>query len=230
MKKRELAIKLRLSGKSYTQISRELIVAKSTLSSWLANIEIGEGAREQINARGRAKAIEALVKRNRQQTVLAIERATKLQNDFSRRIGSLSRRDVLMIGLALYWAEGHKRLIVKDGKERTYHPVELTNSDPGIVKIFIRFLRETFGVVPRDIKVELRLFEHQDAGRAIDFWSKATSIPRKNFRKPYYGISISSRGKRPYYRLEHGIIRIVLSKTVLFHKILGGIEGIKKLV
>jgi len=230
MNKRELAIKLRLSGKSYTQISRELSVAKSTLSSWLAALEISDGARERINARGRTKAIEALVKRNRQQTVLAIERATKLQNDFSKRIGNLSRRDVLMIGLALYWAEGHKRLIVKDGKKRTYHPIALTNSDPGIVKIFIRFLRETFGVVPRDIKVELRLFEHQDAGRAIDFWSKATSIPRENFRKPYYGISISSRGKRPYYRLEHGIIRIVLSKTVLFHKILGGIEGIKKLV
>ena len=230
MNKRELAIKLRLSGKSYTQIGREIGVAKSTLSSWLAALEISDGARERINARGRTKAIEALVKRNRQQTVLAKGRAVRLQNDFSKRIGNLSRRDVLLIGLALYWAEGHKRLIVKDGKKRTYHPIALTNSDPGIVKIFIRFLSEILDVKPRDIKAELRLFEHQDAERAIHFWSNVTGIPRENFRKPYYGISISSRGKRPYHRLEHGIIRIVLAKTELFHKVLGGIEGIKKLV
>lgn len=130
----------------------------------------------------------------------------------------------------LYWAEGYKRLIIRGARERTYHPISLTNSDPKIIEAFIRFLKEVFDIPVDDIKAELRLFEHQDAQRAIRYWSTATGIPHANFRKPYYGRSISSRRLRPYNRLEHGIIKIVLGRTDLFHKILGGIEGIKKLV
>lgn len=98
---RERALKLRLSGRSYSQISRQLGVAKSTLSGWLANVEISLEAQRKIEDRGRAKAIEALIKKNKKQTTLAQERATRLKQDFSGAIGGLSRRDILIAARAV---------------------------------------------------------------------------------------------------------------------------------
>ena len=51
-----------------------------------------------------------------------------------------------------------------------------------------------------------------------------------NFHKTYYGVSKSSLGKRPFNQLPHGVIQIVVADTILFHRIMGYIEGIKEIM
>ena len=225
-----LAIKLRLQGKSYGEIQKSLGVSKSTLSEWLSNVVISEQARIRIEQRSRKKSVAGLIKRNKQQTINAQIRAKNIRKQAIAEMADLSKKDLLILGSALYWAEGYKKLKTRNGKEVTHHGVSLTNSDPFLVKIFLRFLREYCNVPEEKIKAGLRIFEHHNADEILKFWQKETKILSSNFGKIYRGISISSQRKRPFNRLPYGVIQINVNDTALFHKIMGYIEGIKKLV
>src|SRR3989344_4113151 len=225
-----LAIKLRLQGKSYGEIQKSLGVSKSTLSEWLSNVVISEQARIRIEQRSRKKSVAGLIKRNKQQTINAQIRAKNIRKQAIAEMADLSKKDLVILGSALYWAEGYKKLKTRNGKEVTHHGVSLTNSDPFLVKIFLRFLREYCNVPEEKIKAGLRIFEHHNADEILKFWQQETKILFSNFGKIYRGISISSQRKRPFNRLPYGVIQINVNNTALFHKIMGYIEGIKKLV
>ena len=161
---------------------------------------------------------------------LAIARAARIRQDAANVIQDLTPRELLILGAVLYWAEGYKRLLRRNGRTLTYHAVSLTNSDPYLVKAILRFLREFCGVANERIKASLRIFEHQNENTLLRYWQKETGIPSQNFKKSYVGISKSSSGKRPFNQLPFGVIQIVVADTALFHRILGYIEGIKSFV
>lgn len=222
------AVKLRLKGKSYGEIQKSLGgISKSTLSAWLKNVLISSGVKNKLDKRSKEKSLAGLIKRNKRQTILAKERAKSTRASAAKEIGNISENDLFFIGLALYWAEGYKRVILKNGVEKTYHPVSMTNSDPELVKVFIRFLKISCKVDPLKIKANLRIFRHLNEKNILDFWVKETGIPESNFDKTYLGISKSSMGKRPFNRLPFGVIQIRINDTQLFHRIMGWIEGLK---
>jgi hypothetical protein len=223
---KQQAIALRLKGMSYLEIQKLLGTPKSTLSSWLRNVQISDTALMRINKKGRQLAIEALIKRNQAQTHKAIQRSTTIQKTSSKEIGLITHRELLLLGASLYWAEGYKRPIVNNGKTRTYHPVSLSNSDPLLIKLFLKFLREVCKVEDSKISANIRIFEHQNASQLLQFWHKTTKIPLGKFHKFYYGISKSSLGKRPFNVLPYGTIQIVIGDTQLFHRIMGWIKGL----
>ncbi len=107
--------------------------------------------------------------------------------------------------------------------------MSLTNSDPELVKMFLRFLKEYCEVPDGRIKISIRMFAHQNEKELKEFWSRQAGIKVSNFGKSYQGISRSSMGRRPYNRLEHGVVQITVADTNLFHKIMGYIEKLKKL-
>lgn len=225
---KEKALKLRLSGKSYGQIQKILGgISKSTLSMWLSNVILSETSRKILEKRTRQKSIGALLKRNRMQTVLAVKRAKEIRLKSAAEIQKISSLNLLFIGIALYWAEGYKRPIIKNGREVTHHSVSLTNSDADLVRIFIRFMTKICEVPISKIKANLRIFEHLNEKEVMDYWFKKIGIPKENFTKSYVGISRSSMNKRPFNRLPYGVIQIRISNTQLFHRIIGWIEGLK---
>ena len=224
------ALKLRLNGKRYSEIRSALGIPKSTLSGWFSDVILSETAQKRITERSQKKSLDGLIKHNKNQTKLAWERARQIQNSASREIDSLSKTDLLIVAAALYWAEGYKKLLVRKGKEVTHHPVSLTNSDPALIKMFLRFLREYCNVPEEKIRADLRIFPNQNGKHLQKFWERETRILPCNFGKIYTGVSKSSQGKRPYNRLPVGVIQIRVSDTKLFHEIIGYIEGLKKFV
>ena len=218
------ALKLRLKGKSYNEITKLLAVPKSTLSDWFTGLELSDAATERIKQRVRKGSMEGLIKRNKRQTHLAIQRARETRANAAKDIGILSKRELLLLGAALYWGEGYKRTIIKNGKPRSYHPVSLSNSDPKLIVIFLKFLREICGVEENKINAGLRIYQHQNAEHLLVYWSSLTKIPKERFEKFYYGISKSSLGKRPFNILPYGTIQIRINNTSLYHKIMGWIE------
>ena len=223
-----LAIQLRLHGKSYTQIQHALKgISKSTLSNWLSDVVLSGKAQQRLQERFKNKSFEGLLKRNKNQTRLAQERMQKSQTEAAQEIKSLTKKELFYIGIALYWAEGYKRPILKNGRESTAHPIALTNSDANLIKIFIKFLREICNVPQEKIKANLRIFKHINVKNALSYWSKETGIPKENFSKTYIGTSRSSMNKRPFNRLPFGIIQIRINNTRLFHHIIGWINGLK---
>lgn len=215
-----------MAGKSYTEIHRFLKVPKSTLSAWFSTLEIPPEAQARINKRAYEKSVLSLLKRNREQTVIAQARAKSTRELAIKDIGVLSKRDILIAGIALYWAEGHKRPIFVNGKIKTHHPVSLTSSDPKLIALFAKFLREVCEVKDEKISVGLRFFEHQDPAYLLDFWQKIVKLPPDRFQKVIQTKSISSKGVRPYNTLPYGIIQIRVGDTPLFHKIMGWIDGL----
>lgn len=222
------ALALRLQGHSYNEINHKLGIAKSTLSSWFAKTILPERARKRLERRVAEGSLEGLLKRNRQQTKDAWERATIVREKANRDVRKLSKHDLFLVGVALYWAEGYKKLVVKNGKERTAHTVSFTNSDPKMIRIFLRFLIEIAEIQKSKISISMRLFTHIEKETALKYWLGVTGLEEKNFQKPSFVVSKSSQGKRPYNRLPYGTIQVVVGNTQKFHQIMGWIEGMQK--
>ncbi len=229
MSKKENALKLRKAGLSYNQISKTLKIAKSTLSTWLSRIELDEIAKQKIQSRSNY-SIKKLIERNRKQTLTAQEKSRNIRQISAQKIKRLSREDILIAGTCLYWAEGYKYPITRNKRTVTYHPVVLTNSDPTLIKLFLRFLREYCGVSEEKLRISLRIFPHQKQKILELFWSKVTHIPISQFQKTQTVISSSSKGQRPFQRLPYGIVQIRIADTRLFHTIMGYIDGMRNLI
>ncbi len=223
----EQAFKLRRRGYSYNEINHLLGVPKSTLSSWFREFVLSDKAQERLALRMKSGS-SILIQRNRLQTQQAWNKARQIQYDALQDIGCLSEREVLLISAALYWAEGHKKLTIKDGKERTSHAISLANSDPAIVRLFVRFLQEIMNISSSHIRIAMRLYDHINESKARSYWRKVTGLEDTNFDKALYLVSISSKRKRPFNRLPYGTVQIRVGDTKNFHKLIGWIEGIKK--
>jgi hypothetical protein len=77
-------------------------------------------------------------------------------------------RELLISGLMLYCAEGHRA---------NKHSVQLANLDHRILKIFARFLREICGVHQNKIGLYVQLYKKFDKNTARDYWSRVLRIP-----------------------------------------------------
>ena len=220
------AYKLRAQGRSYNEISKLLKIPKSTLSSWFIGLELSDEAKDRIKNRVYEKSTKALIQRNVVQTHLAEKRTKKIRDEARDSIATLKKNDLLLLGTSLYWAEGHKRPLIRKGRVITSHPVSLTNSDPKLIALFLKFLRQTCKVPDNKIIVNLRYFEHQNESYLLSYWQSLTQLPQSQFTKSYVGVSISSQRKRPYNILPYGVVQIRVSDTSLFHKIMGWIEGL----
>ena len=222
------AYQLRITGKSYNEITKSLKIPKSTLSGWFSGLSLSEEAQKRLKVRVSAASLRGLLARNKNQTRLAQVRAQETREKSAKSVRELSKRDLLMLGCALYWAEGYKRPIIRNGSPRTYHRVSLTNSNPELIGIFLRFLREICEVSDDKIIANVRTFRHQDPTYILDFWQKICKIPYSNFRKTIQTISISSQRRKPFNSLPYGVMQISVNSTDLFHRIMGLISGIAK--
>ncbi len=223
------ALKLRLTGQSYSEISNSLGIPKATLSGWFTGLELPEEAKKRLEKRVFQKSISALIKRNQAQTHLAEQNAHTIRNSARQEVSLLNNRDIFMLGISLYWAEGYKRPQMRNGKVKTYHSVSLTNSDHDLVKIYLRFLREICQIPEEKITGEIRVYEHHNEAYLINFWNKATKIPFSRLKTIKNGVSISSQRRRPFNTLPNGTIQIRVNSTNLYHKIMGWIEGLAKI-
>ncbi len=172
IKDKSKVIKLRKKGMSYSQIKAELGISKSTLSGWLNNMPLSE------------KRIREL----RDFSPMRIERCrnTKMKKRQSRLdsvyavvlkdIGKLSTRDLFLAGLFLYWGEGTKV---------NKYSTAFTNTDPVMVKFFIKWVTTCFDIKKTDLDILLHLYEDMNIKKATKFWSKELDIPLDQFKKPY---------------------------------------------
>lgn len=217
------AIELRKQGLSYNEIGSKLSVPKSTLSCWLSNIELSQKAKDRISARVNKGSIAGLLKRNKNQTTLAQQRASQI-----RRLAKIESLDLLknrlfLTGTALYWAEGYK----KGAQGSKWKAVDFANSDPDLVKIMMKFFRKICKVENSKIKIQLIAHKNVDIKKALLFWSNLTGISENQFIKTCCSVSIYSKSKRNKNSLTHGTVHIRINDVKLFFRIIGWIDGLK---
>lgn len=226
--RREHALRLRIEGKSYNEIQKEIKVSKSTLSSWLHDVVLSDKARARLDGRMREEGAKMLIKMNKLQTKTAEERASVASEEGKNKIHTLVQNDLLVIGAVLYWAEGYKRLQVRGGRERMGHKISFVNSDAEMIAVFIRFLLETLKVPSEKIRLTMRLYAHINERDARAYWMRATGLSSEHFYKTTYLVSGASKGVRPYNRLPWGTLQVEVCNTSQFHHLLGMISGVKE--
>ena len=218
------AMKMRLKGYSYNEIKAKLGIPKSTLRSWFADVVLSKEARARLDSRIKS-GTAFLIKRNKMQTHHARARAESIKNAAISEVPSIDKKTLLLIGAILYWAEGYKRLQIRQGRILTAHAISFVNSDPDMVRAFIRFAIEILDVSPDRIRITMRLYDHINEKSALAYWSNVSGLSKDLFRKTTNMISIASQRKRPFNRLPYGTVQVEIAQTEKFYRIMGWIEG-----
>jgi transcriptional regulator with XRE-family HTH domain len=170
-KDKQKALVMRKKGMSYSQIKEKLGISKSTLSGWLQDFPLSEKRIRELRA-------DSPIRIERYRNTMRAKKEARLKvvyKKVSKDIGNLSKRDLFLAGLFLYWGEGTKA---------SNSSVVLTNTNPAMLKFFIRWLR-LFGIKNKDLKVKLHLYSDMNIKKSLDFWSKELKIPISQFRKSY---------------------------------------------
>lgn len=213
---KEKAIILRKKGYSINQIIKETGFSKASVSVWVRNIILTKEQRKKLSERGRS--IESIEKRriSRLFNENAKRRAVidEAKKDFLR----ISPEDLKLIGIILYLGEGAKK---------SRNIVSVANSDPLIIKIMMRFLREICDVPENKFRGQIHTFAHANLEKTERYWSKITGIARRQFYKTYIKPSSASLQKRE--TLPFGTFDLSVNDTKLLLRILGWIEKIEEL-
>jgi hypothetical protein len=221
--KKEKAIAMRLRGNSYGEIMKALEVSsKGTIAYWFKDIVLSAEATGLLGQKMELARKRNLIDFNIRRTKLIIQENEMIRSKSAGRIGSLSKRDLLLIGTALYWGEGTTRELV-----RGYQRVGFSNSNPDMIIIFMRYTREI--VKAEDVHIHVEVYIHPNIEKEVaeKFWSNVTKIPRE---RVHVFIAVSPRGKfkRPKNFLPHGTANIRIYKRRIFYAIKGFIDGINK--
>jgi len=207
--------KLRKKGRTFSEILVEFpFLSKSTISEWVSGIELNPEQEKRIiqkQLKGRWLLIEMNKKRHQD----AVERHRRISLEAKNEIGKISKRDLLISGAALYWAEGHMK---------SKHVVEFSNSDPKMITLMMRFFRKICKIDEDKFKFRLTLHPGINKKKALEFWSFIVAIPVSKFYEPYIKPSKSST-RRMHNIFYNGTITIVVCDTKEVSKIKGFISG-----
>jgi len=210
------AISLRKKGKSYNEIAKILGTPKSTLSLWLKDIKMSAKIEKRFWSKVRKRWAEHIVSFSKQRAVEAKERANNIQLSAAKEIGKLTKRELFLIGIALYWAEGNKR---------NKWSIRFVNSDPAMIKLMMRFFREICRIDEEKFNARIHLHPNIKENKAINLWSKITGISKKRFAPSQTQISKSSQRKRNPHQLPYGTLHIEIHNVNMTNRVKGWILG-----
>ena len=167
-----------------------------------------------------------------------------MKNSSAKDIGKISKRELWFMGIVLYWRERFLNGNENDLKKG----VRFTSSDPYLVKLFLKWLREVGGITDEEIGFDIFITEDKKdfLDKTIDHWSSVTGFPKSNFSHIYFQKSstrnkkeeIKSKGetgrknltgRRNSKRTFFGLLRIrVKASSMLARQIAGWVRGIRQ--
>ena len=218
---KQRAISLRLEGYSYNIIKRKLeIKSKGTLSYWFKDLSLPEESKRKLEKNIKLANDRGLFRFNRQRTEKIIKENRVAFQEGITKVQDLSPKDLFLIGVSLYWGEG-----TKSENNRGNLRLAFSNSDPDMIKVFLRFLREILEVKEEKIRAGIHIYSSINPDEARRFWSGVTKLPVSRFYIVNQ-VSGASRGKRAFNQLPYGTAVIIVNDRKLFFKVKGMIRGI----
>ena len=214
------AVNLRKQGLSYSEILKQIPVAKSTLSLWLRSVGMSVAQRQRLTEKKLASARRGSKKRKDERITLT----NKIISRAEKEIGKLTKRELWLIGVTLYWGEGRKEKESHPGA-----PVQFSNSDPRMVKIFLRWLLEIVKVSREKIYLDIYIHErHKDRiSKVIDYWARITDFSISEIKHVYFKKNKINTRRRNIGDSYYGLLRIcVRSSSTLNRTIAGWTKGI----
>ena len=119
------------------------------------------------------------------------------------------------LGLGLYWGEGNKK---------NKAAVRLGNTDPKLVKCFIKFLEKIFNLDISKFKFGLQIFGDMKPEKAQKFWQRELKVKKEQFWKV---IVTPHRGVGSYReKTKHGVLTVNFNNKKLRDIICNLIENL----
>ena len=169
---RSEVIKLRLQGKSYSEIKQIVNVSKSSLSLWLRNVQLTEKQISGLKEK-KIRSVERFIKSMKIKRQIRLE--TYLNNQKHKWL-PLSEREEFIAGLFLYSGEGNKV---------SSNSISISNTDPSVIKFSYYWMQNCL-LIPREkIFLKLHLYDDMNIEEETNFWSKEIGIDKKQFKRPY---------------------------------------------
>lgn len=168
---RTRARELRLRGWTYDRIQVELGCSRSSVSLWVRDLPRPEHRRTP----GQAAAIAR--KGWEERLRVRDEERRRAKEDARRSIGELSPRELFLVGVGLYWAEGSK-----DKPYDRRENVVFVNSDPAMITAFLAWL-DLLQVERERLRFGLMIHENADVRGAEHYWAGLVGADTSAFYK-----------------------------------------------
>lgn len=182
-------------GKSAHQIAQLIDCSDQKVNYWLA--------KHGIKKRSISEA--TYVYRNPNGDPFSFQQPTQREDMF-----------LMGLGLGLYWGEGGK-------KDRL--SVRLGNTDPDLVRTFLRFLIRIYDVREERLRFGLQIFSDMNPEQAKLFWVRKLSVSPQQFGKI---IVTPARSIGTYKeKTRHGVLTVYFSNTKLRRLIGSQIEELR---
>lgn len=214
------AISLRKIGNTYSEILKEIPVAKSTLSLWLRSVGLSKKQEQIFSEKRREGSLKGAMRKKE----IKLNRILEIGNRAENEIKKISKREKWLVGVALYWAEG--------SKEKEYRPgsgVAFTNSDSKMVQVFLNWLIEVCEVSKKRIIFEIYIHDSykNEINRLKKFWSSKTGFSEDCFNRIYFKRNKIETKRKNRGGLYNGVLRVkVLGSSDLCREIAGWTNGI----
>jgi transcriptional regulator with XRE-family HTH domain len=148
----------RLEGWTYDQIEMELGVSRSSISLWVRDPpKPTPRTREEASAISKRGWEVTLRKRE--------EERQRVKARSAQEIDHLSDRELFLIGVGLYWAEGSK-----SKPYRRHEAVTFINSDPDMIRVYLAWL-DLLGVAGDRRRFSVMIHESADVESAERYWA-----------------------------------------------------------
>src|SRR3989344_2076172 len=191
------ARRLRKQGKSIKEIEKLIGVRRSSISVWVRDISLTAAQKKRLAGQGHS--LEVTERRRQSRLSNGTRLRTRFLQEGFRDIEAMKGIDLLMLGIGLYWGEGSKT---------NRGSIELSNTDPRIIQIYVLFLTSVFKFPMSKIHAHVGLHSH-------------LSIEKASMQR-----SRSGRGERD--QLPFGTFTVGVYNTAARVRLEGWIQGVYK--
>lgn len=193
---------LRQAGFSINEIVDSLAIPKTTVWHHIQRVLITPEVQEILKSKRGGSAV-----RSKKQWLDAEVRA--------REILSGEHAKLAIAAAMLYWREGGKKVC------------DITNTDPKLIQLYLKFLYDVLGIAPDEVKFSLRTFTGMQTEVCLKYWSDNLNVSESKFilryndggasGKAQYGICrITLRKGGKVLKLMHSLIRLSFSDIMGF--------------
>ncbi|RSO07950.1 hypothetical protein DMH18_23600 [Streptomyces sp. WAC 06783] len=167
---RARARELRGRGMTYDEIQVELGCSKSSISLWVRDLP--------KPPRRSSEQASAIAKRGWETTLRRREEERqRTRQEAIGEVGTMSDRELFLVGVGLYWAEG-----TKSKPHNPQERVTFTNSDPGMIRLFLAWLA-LLDVAPERLQFRVHIHESADVGAAEQYWADLVGVDVGTFAR-----------------------------------------------
>ncbi len=199
-------------GLSVKAIATALSVSSSSVSRWVRDVPLTPQQEAALIAADPSKGGRLQAHRG----WADLCRKRRLAAQAAGRDLAAAATPLHVMGCMLFWAEGSK----------SRNSVKFTNSDPDMLRLFVRFLRESYGV--QDEQLTFAVNVHLDNGLSLDeverYWLDMLDLPASCLRAASVNRpSSASRWRRNV--LPYGTGRLAVHSTEIVQSIYGAIQA-----